>query len=124
MKKKIMQCGIMSRKAFMKRTIKISKGEYKPGKNEPKVWFESIRTMAQILSESNLEILKIITEEKPKSITDLAEISGRNKSNLHRTLKTMQRYGIVDLEHQDKYVKPVAKATDFRLETTYHSLKS
>ena len=42
MTKKVIKCGIMSRKAFMKRTIAIAKGEYKPKKGEPRVWFESL----------------------------------------------------------------------------------
>jgi predicted transcriptional regulator len=116
MQKKIMRCGIMSRKAFMERTIQIAKGEYRPKKNEPKVWFESIKTMAQILSEANLELLRVIEESKPESITALAEITGRKKGNLSRTLKKMQNYGIVDLKPENNYLKPIAKATDFRLD--------
>ncbi len=31
-------------------------------------------------------------------MTELAELSGRQKSNLSRTLKTLERYGIVKLD--------------------------
>ncbi len=31
------------------------------------------------------------------SLTELAKLAGRNKSNLSRTLKTMSRYGLVEL---------------------------
>ncbi|MCK5195142.1 MAG: hypothetical protein KAQ71_15125, partial [Desulfobulbaceae bacterium] len=69
---------------------------------EPKVWFESLQSMAQILSNENQELLKVIVEQKPASIKELEEITGRKRSNLSRTLKTMARYGIVELKTQKK----------------------
>lgn len=38
--------GIMSKADYIKRIIAIAKGEYKPKTNEPKVWFESIKSLA------------------------------------------------------------------------------
>jgi predicted transcriptional regulator len=35
-----LKVGISNRDAFKKRTMAIVKGEYKPSKNEPRVWFE------------------------------------------------------------------------------------
>ena len=40
----------------------------------------------------------MIAREKPGSLTELAALAGRNKSNLSRTLKTMSRYGLVELQ--------------------------
>ena len=40
----------------------------------------------------------MIAREKPGSLKELAEIAGRNKSNLSKTLKTMSRYGLVELK--------------------------
>ncbi len=47
---RVMRVGIISKENYMKRTLAIAKGEYKPRKDEPKIWFESIRSMSQILS--------------------------------------------------------------------------
>ena len=49
-------------------------------------------------------------------LKELETASGRNRSNLSRTLKTMSRYGIVELVKQKRTVKPVVKATDFKVE--------
>lgn len=87
MRKKTLKVGIMSRKQYRERTIAIAKGEYKPKANEPKVWFESIKSMAQVLSNENQELLRLIESEKPKSLKELEDLSGRAKSNLSRTLK-------------------------------------
>jgi len=111
--KKVMKCGVMSKENFMKRAVAIAKGQYKPSPDEPTVWFESPQAMAQVLSVDNLSLLKIILDKKPKSIQDLANSSGRAKSNLSRTLKTMSKYGIVSLKKIGGTVVPVVMATDF-----------
>ena len=116
MRKKVLRIGILSRKDYKKRTIAIARGEYKPKKDEPKIWFESINSMAQVLSSENQKLLKIISEKNPNSLKELENATGRKSSNLSRTLKTMSRYGIVDLVKQDKSIKPVVKATDFKVE--------
>lgn len=111
-----MNVGIMSREDYKKRTIAIAKGMYKPKKNEPKIWFESIKSLAQVLSNENQALLKIIIECKPKSLTELEKISDRKKSNLSRTLKTLENYGIVTLNKENGKVIPTVKATNFKVE--------
>ncbi len=116
MKKNVIKVGIISPDEYKQRTIAIAKGEYRPSRHEPKIWFESLHSMAQILNNDNQKLLEIILEKKPGSLKELAEVSGRKESNLSRTLKTMNRYGIVDLIKNKKAIKPVVKATDFKLE--------
>ena len=107
--------GIMPRDAFQKRLIDIAAGRYKPAKDEPKVWFSSIKSLAEVLSENNLRLLKIIDEQKPPSIKALAVMTNRKPNNLSRTLKTMARYGIVELKKVGRVSKPVVKVTDFNI---------
>lgn len=76
----------------------IARGKYKPKKDEPKVWFQSIETFSQVLSSKNQELLVLIATTKPRSVSELAVTSRRHLSNLSRTLKTMERYGIVSFE--------------------------
>jgi len=116
MAKRILKIGIISRENYKRRTIAIARGKYKPKKDEPKVWFESVQSMAQILSSENQELLRIIEEQEPASLKELELASGRKRSNLSRTLNTMSRYGIVDLVKQKRAVKPIVKATDFKVE--------
>jgi predicted transcriptional regulator len=116
MTKKTIKIGIISRENYKNRTIAIARGQYKPKRGEPKIWFESVQSMAQVLSSENQELLRIIKEKKPQSLKQLEAVSGRKRSNLSRTLKTMSHYGIVDLIKQDRTVKPVVKATDFKVE--------
>jgi len=84
--KKTLHIGVMSRKEYMARNIAIAKGEYLPKANEPKIWFESAKSMAEVLSNDNRELLALISKEKPQSLKDLEVMSGRKSSNLSRTL--------------------------------------
>ena len=78
-------------------------------------WFVSMKSLAEVLSDENRALLHVITEMQPQSISALAEVTGRKPSNLSRTLKTMSHYGIVDLKRERNQVRPVAKATEFRI---------
>jgi len=82
----------MSKEQYKKRTIAIAKGEYIPKKDEPKVWFESIGSMSQILSSQNQELLKIIIQKRPQSLRELEELTCRAKPNLSRTLNKFHFY--------------------------------
>ena len=95
---KTMELGIMNRKDFRQYTIDIAKGKLEPAPNAPKVWFDSLESMAQVLSSSNRELLKLIKQHNPQSLAELAALSGRKKESLSRTLRTMNNYGIVKLE--------------------------
>jgi predicted transcriptional regulator len=94
-KHKVVKVGVMPYDQFKKRTIAIAKGEYKPKKNEPKIWFNSIKSLASILSEENQHLLRLIMETKPQSISELAITSGRSANNLLRTLRMMESYGFI-----------------------------
>jgi predicted transcriptional regulator len=110
-----LRIGILSREEYKARTLAIARGQYRPRQSEPKVWFESIRSMAQVLSAENQELLRVIAEQKPQSLKELEAVTGRRSSNLSRTLKTMARYGIVELVRTDKSVRPVVKAAEFQV---------
>ena len=116
MKMKTIRVGIMPMEQYRQRTIDIAKGVYKPKKDEPKVWFASVKSMAQILSNENQDLLQIILDNHPKSLKELEELTGRAKSNLSRTLKTLERYGIVELHKQNNALVPEVKATQFKVE--------
>ena len=94
---KTLLVGVAGYERMKARTMAIARRQHKPANEEPKVWFTSIESFAKVLSQRNQALLALIASEKPESLTELAEIAGRKKSNLSRTLKTMSRYGLVEL---------------------------
>lgn len=107
--------GIMPQEKIRERVLAIARGDYKPKATEPKIWFTSMRSLAEVLSDDNRALLKVIQEAKPQSISSLASITGRKPGNLSRTLKTMSNYGFVEMKRENKHVRPIVKGTDFRI---------
>ena len=99
---KTLQIGIADYDRMKARTMAIARGEHGPARGEPTVWFTSLESFAKVLSRRNRELLEMIGCEKPGSVTELAKISGRSKSNLSRTLRTMSRYGLVELKEGER----------------------
>ena len=95
---KTLTIGIASYQQIKAMTTAIARGELKVTKCDPKVWFSSIESLAQVLSTKNKVLLEIIAKKEPRNIKELASISGRQKSNLSRTLKTLQQYGLIELK--------------------------
>ena len=94
---RVLRIGIASREDMKARTLAIARGELKPGPDDPRVWFTSIESVAQVLSTRNRLLLEIIRQSKPASLSELAKLTGRAKGNLSRTLHTMEQYGLVRL---------------------------
>lgn len=107
--------GIMPQDKIRARTIAIAKGEYIPKRGEPKIWFPSMKSLAEVLSDKNRALLREIAESQPESLKELAAATGRAPSNLSRTLKTLERYGFVELKRTNRQIKPVAKVTEFEI---------
>jgi predicted transcriptional regulator len=112
---KIIKIGILSQDKMRERVLSIAKGEIKPKPSDPKVWFTSMRSLAQVLSDDNRQLLEVIRMVQPESITALAELTGRKQGNLSRTLKTMSRYGLVKMERGHGCVRPIAQAERFAI---------
>jgi predicted transcriptional regulator len=113
---KTLKVGIMSADKLQQRVLDIAAGRYKPTSNEPKIWFNSLKSLAEVLNENNTRLLYLIEKMKPTSVKELSEMSGRKTSNLSRTLKTFERYGIVELKKEKRLVRPIVKAKSFHIE--------
>ncbi len=93
-----LKVGIASYEEMKARTLRIARGERRVAAGEPRVWFTSTESFAKVLSAGNRDLLRVIAEKAPASLDELARLTGRRKSNLSRTLKTMAGYGLVRLE--------------------------
>ena len=103
---KVLHIGIASRAQMQARTRAIARGELRPGPDDPKVWFTSLESLAQVLSSPNQALLDLIRHARPQSVSALAALAGREQGNLSRTLRTMERYGLVVLTKVDQRIVP------------------
>lgn len=89
--------GIASYEEIKRWTLDVAAGRIKPDPNGPKLWFTSLKAAANLFTEENRQLLKIIAEQHPQSIAELENLTHRKASNLSRTLKKLEQYGLVRL---------------------------
>jgi predicted transcriptional regulator len=108
MKKRVLRIGIAPLNDIVQYTRDVVSGRRRRTADDPDIWFSSVESFAKVLSEKNRALLTMIAEKQPDSIDALAAKSGRAKSNLSRTLRTMERYGLVRLEKgEGRKLRPV-----------------
>ena len=114
---KTLRIGIASLADMKACTMAVARGELKLRADEPKLWFTSIESLARVLSDKNRLLLNLIIEQQPKSLAELEALSGRAKSNLSRTLKNMERFGLVELvKGAGGTLQPRVPYTEIRLD--------
>ena len=111
----VIRIGIAPQARIRERMLAIARGELKPKASDPKIWFTSMRSLSQVLSDENRALLEVIRTAKPESISELADLTGRKQGNLSRTLKTMSRYGLVKMVRVDRKMRPVAEAERYQI---------
>ena len=61
---KIITVGIAPQEKIRERMLAIAKGEFKPKPSDPRIWFTSMRSLSQVLSDKNRTLSDVI--RKPR----------------------------------------------------------
>ena len=77
------------------------------------IWFDSLKSVANVLSKENQHLLKMIAEQQPQSVTELAALTGRAVSNVSRTLKTLGKYNLVEMQSTKNMLRPTVTHQEF-----------
>jgi len=97
---------------FKDHTLAVARGERRIAPGEPKIWcepieaegaghkvrFASLEAGAKLLSAKNRALLRTIAEQRPRSVTELAALTGRAEQNVLRTLNKLAAAGVVRLD--------------------------
>lgn len=97
-----LKVGIASHEEMKAQMMDVARGKRRVSPDEPQVWFSSTNSFAKVFSAGNRELLRVIDEKSPASLDELAEITGKTKSNLSRMLRTMEHCGLVRLERGER----------------------
>jgi predicted transcriptional regulator len=73
MNAQILKVGIASREAIKAKTVAIARGRHRPASDEPKVWFTSMESLAQMLSTRNTFLSEMIAKTQQASVAKLTE---------------------------------------------------
>lgn len=116
---KTLKVGIASYEDMKARTLAIARGQLRAKPGDPTVWFTSTESFAKLLSDRNRALLAQIAESRPASLHELAAATGRTPGNLSRTLRTMERYGLVRLHKGERgRLRPEVPYRDVQLQLT------
>jgi predicted transcriptional regulator len=103
----VIKVGILPVEEQRKRALEIASGKRKRHSDDPKIYFPSMAAAARILSDENMALLKVIREQHPESVDELAQKVGKPQSNVSRSLHAMESFGLVELKKQGRQVTPV-----------------
>ncbi len=86
---------IQSLKSLREEMVAVARGERPAPSNANVRSFNSLETVARLLTKENRKLLSLIRDSNPESVAELAELSGRSQPNLTRTLNKLQAVGFV-----------------------------
>jgi predicted transcriptional regulator len=93
----------------------VARGAKAPPKDAAAPSFNSVGALMRLLTPENRSLMAIIRDKKPKSIVELAKLTGRAPSNLTRTLAKLADAGLVKMETDKRKKFPVPAVKTLRL---------
>ncbi len=107
--------GILSEELARKRMVRIAEGKVTSEEPYPQFLFESLAALSQLLSNENVELLNLIAREKPNSLDELAEMSGRSIKDVTDTFEALSSKGFARIETKGGQSQPIALFTTFEI---------
>lgn len=83
--------------------------------------FNSVEAVLQLLTLDNRRLLALIRDRKPRSVAELADISGRAQPNLIRTLAKFQAAGFITMKTVGRREAPSAAVKNIVVEIDPYS---
>ncbi len=77
---------------------------------------ERERDVARVLSEVNLELLRVISEHEPESMRETADIVDRDFKDVHGNLTELEALNLIEFEQDGRSKRPVVPYDDIQLD--------
>jgi predicted transcriptional regulator len=81
----------------------------------PRLWM-SVDALMRLLTPENRQLLSMIGREQPRSVSVLAESTGRDQGNLSRTLAKLEEAGFVRMVANGREKRPEIARRTLRIE--------
>ncbi len=114
---RVVKIGIMPKEKMREYTLKIARGEIKPAPDAPKIFFHSLRALAEALNDNSQALIEAINLHHPESVKDLAKLVHKDAGNVSRILKRLELCGLVRMEIREgtRSKQPVVLADTIEL---------
>ena len=112
---------IMSHDALKEEMKAVARGERKAPADAAHPSFNSIEALTRLLTSENRRLLATIRDEKPRSIAELAKLTGRAAPNLTRTLAKLEAASLVKMKTVNRRKVPTALVKSLRVKIDPYS---
>ena len=89
---------IQSLRSLREEMRAVARGERPPPADAGKPTFNSVEALVRLLTPANRQLLAIIRDRKPRSVAELAQLTGRAQPNLTRTLAKLEAAGFIKMK--------------------------
>jgi predicted transcriptional regulator len=86
------------------------------------VYFTSLEAVKNLLTEKRFQLLHMIKEKHPKSISELARLSERNFKNVYADLQTLKNYGLIQMRKSKGKSKRINRASSQNISVPYQAI--
>ncbi|CAE6883168.1 TPA: transcriptional regulator [Vibrio vulnificus] len=107
--------GVASEDLIRTHMISVAAGNISHNKHLPTFWFTSLDEVSKLLCNENIELMLLISREKPESLAELAEISGHHILELSRKIDALSSKGFIQFGEKGSTCCPIAVFTDFEI---------
>ena len=112
---------IQSLKSLREEMVAVAKGKRPAPSNANVPSFDSLETVARLLTKENRKLLSLIRDSKPQSVAELAQLSGRSQPNLTRTLNKLEAVGFVVMKPTGRQKAPTVAIQKLTVEINPYS---
>lgn len=107
---------IQSHKDLREQMKAVARGDEPAPADAAKASFESADVLLRLLTPENRELLRIIHDERPQSVADLARRTRRAEPNLLRTLGKLEAFGLIEMQPDGRRRVPVSRVRKLSVE--------
>ncbi len=100
----------------------VARGERKPPAGANLKSYNSVTALVRLLTDENRDLLAMIRDRRPESISELGKLSGRSRGNVTRSLSKLETAGFVEFVQSGRTKKPVAVAKSVTLSIDPYSI--
>lgn len=96
---------------------RLDRGERDPRWAQEVLTFHNIDSLRSVLTDKRLELLRLIHQKRPASLTELAALSGRDLKRVNEDVRRLALLGFIEVEKEHAGGKAGRKAPRPRYDT-------
>ena len=107
---------VRSHAALREEMKAVARGEKPAPADAAEPSFESAEVLLRLLTPENRILLRLIRDEQPQSVADLARLSHRAEPNLLRTLGKLEAFGLIEMRAEGRRRVPISRVKRLSVE--------